>query len=159
MKKIYLLLGSNMGNSGERLVDAKHYLEQYCGRLLRSSSVYRTGAWGNEDQPDFLNQVLEMETGLQPGTLMEKILEIEELMGRVRTEKNAPRIIDIDILFYGHEIIRKPMLVIPHPAIQLRRFVLIPLQELVSDFVHPVFEKTIKTLLKECRDNLDVKKI
>jgi 2-amino-4-hydroxy-6-hydroxymethyldihydropteridine diphosphokinase len=90
---------------------------------------------------------------------MEKILFIEEQMGRIRTEKNAPRIIDIDILFFNKQIIKSKMLTIPHPFIQDRRFVLVPLNELSPLFKHPILNKTVRRLLKECPDLLDVKKI
>ena len=90
---------------------------------------------------------------------MNTILTIEKKMGRIRTSKNAPRIIDIDILFFNKEIIKTKMLTVPHPFIQERRFVLVPLNELSSRFIHPVLGKTVSQLLKDCPDKLDVKKI
>ena len=120
--------------------------------------MYTTAAWGNTNQPDFLNQVIVIYTKLQPNELMESILEIEKKLGRVRTIKNAPRTIDIDILFYEKEIINQKDLIIPHPLIQQRKFVLIPLNELSPLFFHPVLKKNISQLLKLCKDKLPVHK-
>ena len=99
--KIYLLLGSNIGASEQHLRKAVQLIEKKIGAVLRSSSLYRTAAWGKTDQPDFINQVIICETSLEPSASMHRILAIEEEMGRVRTQKNAPRIIDIDILPYS----------------------------------------------------------
>ena len=159
MNKTYLLLGSNMGDSQRQLVKATRLIEKKIGRVIRCSRIYCTAAWGKTDQPDFMNQVIVAETGLPAIRLMQEILLIEKQMGRVRTEKNAPRIIDIDILYYNKEIIRKKDLVVPHPAIQLRRFVLVPLNELAPNFIHPVWKKTNHQLLINCSDVLAVKKI
>ncbi len=128
------------------------------GRVIRSSGLYKTAAWGKTDQPDFLNQVIIAETNLSPSLAMQVILDIEEKMGRVRTEKNAPRIIDIDILYYNKSVIAEINLVIPHPALQSRKFVLVPLNELSPNFIHPVLKKTNHQLLLKCRDKLQVKK-
>ena len=147
-----------MGNSADQLRIAADQLQYRAGKILRSSSIYQTSAWGNENQPDFLNQVLEVQTLLSAKDLMQVILEIEKEMGRIRTEKNAPRIIDIDILFYGRDIIHQPDLVVPHPVLHIRMFVLVPLNQLIPGFIHPVLLKTVRRLLKECPDNLDVKK-
>jgi 2-amino-4-hydroxy-6-hydroxymethyldihydropteridine diphosphokinase len=158
MKKAYLLLGSNMGNSLEQLAAAIHHIEKKTGKLVRKSGLYATAAWGNPNQPDFLNQVIVIETDLTAATIMQNILSIEKMMGRLRTVKNAPRIIDIDILFFNKDIIKQPDLIIPHPEIQNRRFVLIPLNEISPLFKHPVFNKSIHQLLSECPDQLNVKK-
>ena len=159
MNKIYLLLGSNMGNSRQQLSRAIANIEKKIGLVKRRSGIYQTAAWGNTDQPDFLNQVIIIDTNLAAQLVMQSILLIETKMGRVRTEKNAPRIIDIDILFFNKEIINEKELVIPHPAIQLRRFVLVPLNELSPNFIHPLLKKTNHQLLGKCPDKLDVKKI
>lgn len=158
MNKAYLLLGSNMGNSKQQLLASIRQIETHIGKLIRQSALYTTAAWGNTDQADFLNQVLVVETFLAAPNLMQKILDIEEEMGRVRTVKNAARIIDIDILFFNDEIINEPHLVVPHPEIQNRRFVLVPLNELSPGLIHPVLNKTVHQLLLECPDQLDVKK-
>ena len=158
MNKIYLLLGSNMGNSQKQLNKAIMMIEKKIGNVLRRSGLYQTAAWGKTDQPDFLNQVVIAETTLTAAETMQAILKIESTMGRIRTKKNAPRIIDIDILFFNKAIINEKDLSIPHPAIHLRRFVLVPLNELSPNFIHPVFRKTNHQLLLKCPDKLDVKK-
>lgn len=158
MNKVYLLLGSNLSDPQQQLDLARKYLVNSVGSIERHSNLYQTAAWGKSDQPDFLNQVLIIKTVLYAREIMERIFEIEKKMGRIRTEKNAPRIIDIDILFYNNDIIQEKHLTIPHPAIQDRRFVLVPLNELSHAFVHPLLNKTIHELLLECPDKLDVKR-
>ncbi len=158
MNKTYLLLGSNMGNSQQQLLHAIKLIKKNIGKITRQSKLYATAAWGNTNQPDFLNQVIVVETKLSAAELIKTILSIEATMGRIRTKKNAPRIIDIDILFFNKEMIREKDLIIPHPEIQNRRFVLVPLNELVPGFKHPVLKKTIHQLLESCPDTLDVKK-
>ncbi|RYY66931.1 MAG: 2-amino-4-hydroxy-6-hydroxymethyldihydropteridine diphosphokinase [Chitinophagaceae bacterium] len=159
MNRIYLLLGSNLGNSKEQLLMAAQQLHQKIGPVIRESSLYQTAAWGYHDQPDFVNQVLLLRTSLDAEACISNILAIEKKMGRLRTTKNAPRIIDIDILYFNSDIIQLPHLQVPHPAIHQRRFVLIPLTELAADFIHPKLNKTNARLLAECSDELDVKKI
>jgi 2-amino-4-hydroxy-6-hydroxymethyldihydropteridine diphosphokinase len=158
MNKIYLLLGSNMGNSKASLSKAVVQIGKYIGKVIRKSGLYSTAAWGNTNQPDFLNQVIIVETKLSAPQTMQSILAIEEKMGRIRTIKNAPRIIDIDILFFNKEIINQPQLTVPHPQIQNRRFVLVPLNQLSPNFKHPLLNKTVHQLLINCRDKLNVKK-
>jgi 2-amino-4-hydroxy-6-hydroxymethyldihydropteridine diphosphokinase len=159
MNKAYLLTGGNEGDRYMNLRQAKTNIEHICGRLLRVSSLYETAPWGNTNQPDYLNQVLLIETNMSPDLLLTSILTIEEKGGRIRTVKNAPRTIDIDILFYNNLVLDKPGLRIPHPRIAERRFVLEPLNEISPGFVHPVLAKTIHQLLLECKDVLAVKKI
>src|SRR5580693_3951465 len=115
MNKAYLLTGGNMGDRTGKLLEAKKNIATYCGTILMESSLYETAAWGKAYQPDFLNQVLYLQTSLSAVALMKEILLIEEKMGRTRTEKYGSRTIDIDILFYNDEIIREPGLIIPHP--------------------------------------------
>jgi 2-amino-4-hydroxy-6-hydroxymethyldihydropteridine diphosphokinase len=158
MNKTYLLLGSNIGKSQQQLATAIQIIKKNIGKITRHSKLYVTAAWGNTDQPDFLNQVIIVETKLDALQTMKTILSIEKEMGRIRTVKNAPRVIDIDILFFNKEIIKQQNLVVPHPQIQNRRFVLIPLNELSPNFIHPVFQQSIHYLLKNCKDDLDVKK-
>jgi len=158
MNKTYLLLGSNMGNSQQQLSIAIKNITQKIGGVIRKSKLYTTAAWGNTNQPDFLNQVIVVETKHTALQTIKTILGIEEEMGRVRTKKNAPRIIDIDILFFNKQIIAENILSVPHPEIQNRRFVLIPLNELSPNFKHPVIKKTMHQLLVNCYDTLDVKK-
>jgi 2-amino-4-hydroxy-6-hydroxymethyldihydropteridine diphosphokinase len=159
MNKTSLLLGSNMGNSIEILSTAIEQIEEKIGSVLLGSDLYATAAWGNTSQPDFLNQVIEVATPLDAAETLEIILSIEKNMGRIRTIKNAPRIIDIDILFFNNEIINRSNLIVPHPEIQNRRFVLTPLNEIAPQMIHPVLNKTIEQLLSICPDQLAVKKI
>ena len=158
MNKLYLLSGSNLGNSKTQLAKAILQIEKLIGRVIRQSGLYSTAAWGNTKQPDFLNQVIIVETELTAIQTMQTILKIEKKMGRIRTIKNAPRIIDIDILFFNKEIIDQKDLIIPHPQIQNRRFVLVPLNQLSPNLKHPVLKKTVHQLLIHCPDNLNVKK-
>jgi len=158
MNKAYLLIGGNMGNRQEIFAVARGYVEQYCGLVIRSSSLYETAAWGKTDQPSFLNQALEIDTELHAKHLMTQVLEIEKFMGRERKEKYGPRVIDIDILLFNNEQYDLPFLKIPHPEMQNRRFALIPLAEIADDLQHPVLKKSIGQLLKECPDKLEVKK-
>jgi 2-amino-4-hydroxy-6-hydroxymethyldihydropteridine diphosphokinase len=158
MNNTYLLLGSNIGNSKASLAKAIAQIEKQIGTITRLSSLYTTAAWGNTKQPDFLNQVITVETELTAWQTMQTILNIEKKMGRIRTIKNAPRIIDIDILFFNKEIIEQEQLCIPHPQIQNRRFVLVPLNQLSPNLKHPLLKKTIHQLLLHCPDSLNVKK-
>ena len=159
MNKTYLLLGSNMGDSKKQLSKAISAIEKKIGSVIRRSGLYQTEAWGKTDQPDFLNQVVIAETNLTAAQTMQAILLIETAMGRIRTKKNAPRIIDIDILFFNKAIINEKDLSIPHPAIQLRRFVLVPLNQLSPNFIHPVTKTTVHHLLNICTDELAVTKL
>ena len=159
MNTIYLLLGTNVGNAINNLATAKRQIQQTIGSILRESSVYRTKAWGKINQSDFLNQVIIVTSIDSPDAIMSSILKIEKKMGRIRTIKYAPRIIDIDILFYNKKIITLSHLIIPHPLIQERKFVLTPLNELSPLFKHPAIGKTMHQLLKDCTDPLAVHKI
>ena len=159
MRTAHLLIGGNLGNRKENLSKAVSLINEQCGSLTRSSSIYETEAWGNTDQPSFLNQALEISTSLNARQLMRRVLKIEEEMGRVRKEKLGPRIIDIDILLFENEIHDLRFLKIPHPEMQNRRFVLVPLAEINSSLQHPVLKKTIAELLEKCPDNLEVKKL
>jgi 2-amino-4-hydroxy-6-hydroxymethyldihydropteridine diphosphokinase len=159
MNNAYLLTGGNMGNRLANLKQAALTIEKRCGKITMTSSIYETAAWGKEDQQDFLNQVLLLETDFAAQQLIGIILQIEREMGRSRKEKNEPRVIDIDILFYNDAIINDSNLIVPHPQLQNRRFVLEPLNEIASEFVHPIFGKTVHQLLLDCPDPLSVKKL
>lgn len=159
MNKTYLLTGSNIGDRSAFLLQAWELLAIHCGEISAASSFYETAAWGNTDQPSFLNQALELKTKLNARQLIRKILKIEKLMGRVRKEKYGPRNIDIDILLYTDEIHDNPFLKVPHPEMQNRRFALLPLAEIAPDIIHPVLKKSITELLYDCTDRLEVKKI
>ncbi|HYE55171.1 MAG TPA: 2-amino-4-hydroxy-6-hydroxymethyldihydropteridine diphosphokinase [Chitinophagaceae bacterium] len=157
MNQTYLLIGGNIGDRLKNLQSALEHLAQ-TGNIARRSSVYETAAWGNTDQPAFLNQVIELHTSLPPSDLLQSILKIERQMGRERKEKYDPRTIDIDILLYNDEVLKTDELTIPHPRMHLRRFVLAPLSELAASVLHPVFKKSIDELLLECPDTLTVNK-
>jgi len=159
MNRAYLLTGGNIGNRKAMLQKAIQLLNEYCGKVTAESSLYETAAWGKTDQSAFLNQALELETGLNARQLIRKILKVEKLMGRARKEKYGPRIIDIDILLFNDETHDIPFLKLPHPEMQNRRFVLVPLAEIAAGIIHPVVKKTIKQLLADCPDKLHVKKI
>lgn len=158
MNKVYLLLGSNQQDPQKQLRIAQRSIIRNIGRIQRQSAIYQTAAWGNTDQPDFLNQVIVVQTKLTAVQTMQTILQIEKEMGRLRTVKNAPRIIDIDILFFNKEIINTAELTVPHPQLQNRRFVLVPLNELSPNFRHPILKKNIHQLFIHCTDKLNVKK-
>jgi len=150
--RIFLLLGSNLGDRAANLARARRHLQTACGPILKASALYTTAAWGVTDQPDFLNQAILIESTLDPQALLETVLRIEQEIGRVRLQKWGARTIDIDILFFDETIIQTPGLVIPHPELQNRRFALVPLNEIDAALVHPVLNKTIQELLDLCPD-------
>lgn len=153
---VFLSTGSNRGNRLRQLAIARQWIEERIGAIEAASHVYQTQAWGMEEQGDFLNQVLKVRTTLSPESVLENIQGIEKKMGRVREEKWGSRLIDIDILFYDNRIIHTSTLIVPHPLIPNRRFVLAPLQEIAPDFRHPLLQKTISELLTETPDSLEV---
>ncbi|GEO03954.1 2-amino-4-hydroxy-6-hydroxymethyldihydropteridine diphosphokinase [Adhaeribacter aerolatus] len=156
MAVTYLLLGSNQGNREYFLNTATTALASRVGLVTQQSKIYETAAWGLEEQPAFLNQLLQISTALPPEELLTQINLIEKELGRERIIKWGARVIDIDILYYNHLILNLPELMIPHPRLQDRRFALMPLTELAPLFIHPVFRKTNQDLLKDCPDNLPV---
>ncbi len=151
MNHAYLLTGSNRENPLLQLSIAANKISQSVGSILQISSIYKTAPWGNTDQDLFYNQVMQIETKLEPQKLLEVILAIETNMGRVREKKWEPRIIDIDILFFEDRILTGE-LQIPHPLLHLRRFTLVPLKQIAPDLIHPVLGKSITFLLDECPD-------
>lgn len=156
---VYLLLGTNIGDRKAHLQKARKLIKETTGNIMKCSSLYETEPWGLKDQPPFYNQVVVIRTNRRPGELMKELLEIEREMGRVRTIRNAARIIDIDILFYGDDVIKEDSLQIPHKEIQNRRFALLPMHEIAPDLVHPVLQKPIHQLLQECPDPLGAKRL
>ncbi|HVK97848.1 MAG TPA: 2-amino-4-hydroxy-6-hydroxymethyldihydropteridine diphosphokinase [Flavisolibacter sp.] len=159
MNEAFLMIGGNLGERITNLQSARKEIEKRCGTIIKASSIYETAAWGIEEQSKFLNQALYIHTALSPSTLLSAILQIEEDLGRIRKKKYGPRIIDIDILFYNNEILELEELTIPHPEIQNRKFVLVPLTEINASFIHPVLNHSIDELLQMCTDTLDVYKI
>lgn len=147
-----------MGNREANLAAASAMIHLRSGSVLKHSSLYETAAWGLEDQPDFLNQVLLVVTALEPRKLLAELLQIEQELGRIRQQKNGPRTIDLDILLYNDEVIHEPGLQIPHPRMAYRRFVLAPLAEIAGKLIHPVSLKSIDQMLAECPDPLPVNK-
>lgn len=158
MHLAYLLIGSNLGDKTTYLKNAGSYIQQQCGQIVKQSSFYETEPWGFTEQPSFLNQALCIQTELAPAQLMHTLLQIESKMGRTRELKMGPRIIDLDILQIDQQILDTPLLQLPHPAMHLRRFALIPLEEIAPQLMHPQFNKTITQLLAECTDQTDVQK-
>ncbi|WP_256962471.1 2-amino-4-hydroxy-6-hydroxymethyldihydropteridine diphosphokinase [Sphingobacterium cellulitidis] len=150
-------MGANIGNPNKQLDDAKIEIEDRIGKITSSSSIYESEAWGVENQPVFLNQVIQVETELSANKVLNDILKIELLLGRIRGQRWGSRIIDIDILYYNSDIIHTDELQVPHPYIQERNFTLIPLVEIAADYIHPIFKKSNKELLEESTDILKVK--
>jgi len=156
MNQLFLITGGNIGDRKKNLENAAKLIRERIGAIKKSSKIYETEAWGVRDQPAFYNQVYLVETSLSPEKVLKSILKIEEEMGRKRTTKNAARIIDIDILFFNDQVVNEQNLVIPHPRIADRRFVLSPLNEIAPQMIHPVLKKTMAELLSLTADQLKV---
>jgi len=168
MKKIFLMLGGNIGDRLYYLSQCVELLRSNVGQIVAMSSVYESEPWGFNDPQWFLNQVVAIETNVSPIVLLEKTKEIEKQLGRVRTtrrggacprpyKKYQARTMDIDILLYGDIVINTPELVIPHPRINERLFVLKPMAEIAPDLLHPVLNRSIDYLAKKCTDLKQVK--
>lgn len=152
MNKVYIGLGSNLGDPRKNLEKARQFIDEIpLTRITRVSSLYSSRPWGVKDQPDFINQVVEIETGLPPGELLQKLLEIEKHMGRKRLVKWGPRVIDLDILLYGSLTISEEDLQVPHPFLTQREFVVVPLLELEPELALPD-----GTMLREKLEGLDL---
>lgn len=142
---VYLALGSNIGNRAANLKEAIASLAPQM-EVKAKSDVYETPPWGFADQGKFLNQVLRAETYLKPEQLLKHLKRLEVALGRKPSFQNGPRLIDIDILFYDDLVLYSPALMIPHPHMHERGFVLVPLMDIAPDFVHPVQKKSIREL-------------
>ena len=160
MSTVFLGIGTNLGDRESNLREAILKIEEHIGMVLKFSAVYETAPWGFDAENDFLNMAVMVETIYSPAELMEKIIGIESMLGRDRNQdRYSSRIIDIDILFYNDLIINEKGLKIPHPLLHERRFVLVPLNELAPDLIHPVKGKSISLLLEECRDRSEIIKL
>jgi 2-amino-4-hydroxy-6-hydroxymethyldihydropteridine diphosphokinase len=146
---VYLALGSNLG---DRLANLKQAIDSLTPQMevKAKSSVYETPPWGYEDQPKFLNQVVKAKTYLDPEPLLKHLKRLEVALGRQASFPNGPRLIDMDILFYDDLILNTSVLVIPHPRLQERGFVLLPLMELSPDLVHPLSKKSVREMVAQC---------
>lgn len=182
MKEVYILLGSNRGDRQHFISSAAEMIGDMVGKIVNISCLYESQPWGFEDPVPFLNQVAEVETLLAPADLLDRLLTIEVKLGRIRpfdgcgcgipsfvaAEKghgndNPPgysgRTIDLDILFYGQQLIFSEKLMIPHPRLHERRFTLVPLNEIAPGFIHPLLKRTISVLLRECADHTGVNRV
>ncbi|WP_374163370.1 2-amino-4-hydroxy-6-hydroxymethyldihydropteridine diphosphokinase [Arcticibacter sp. MXS-1] len=157
MHEVYLSLGSNQGNRAIFLHQALVLIEKEVGEVVRSSAIYQTASWGREDLPEFLNQVVLIRTALSAEEVLTSILSIEKRLGRERLEKWGARTLDIDILLFDDLIVNNRDLVIPHPLMHERRFVMAPLAEIAPELEHPVLATKIKFLLSQLSDGLFVK--
>ena len=157
MNIVFLQLGSNLGDRELLLREALVLINKKVGLVIDISKIYESTAWGVEKQTDYLNQIIKVETKLLASEVLSAILIIEEKLGRVRVKKWGERLIDIDILFYNNEIINTPSLCVPHKYMHKRMFVLVPLNEIAAEKIHPIYNKTIEFLMQECRDTELVK--
>jgi 2-amino-4-hydroxy-6-hydroxymethyldihydropteridine diphosphokinase len=153
-------LGGNLGDKQKVFSEARVRLNQQVGSITNQSAIYETEPWGFESEDIFWNQVLELSTALTPEEVLLQTQQIEQELGRIRKAiQYDSRIIDIDILFYGDQIIQTENLIVPHPRIQERKFALAPLNEIASELIHPVMKKSIQQMLEECTDPLKVEKV
>lgn len=159
MANVFLLLGSNLGDKIGQLTEARQQISRLIGPIVTASSIYKTAAWGEENQDDFLNQVVWVDTESQPYEVLNITQHIEKQAGRIRKERWGARTLDIDILLWDDKVVANPDLKIPHPGIPNRRFTLVPLAEIAPLLVHPILQKTIKSLLEDCTDNLPVERL
>ena len=153
-----LSLGSNVGDRLNYLTLSKTAIQNYIGSIQFSSNIYETEPWGIDNQDSYLNQVVAVQTDRTPNDLLDKIHLIERELGRIRRVHYGPRTIDIDILYYGERIIDIENLKIPHPHIQKRRFILVPLSEILPQMQHPLLKKTNQELLDMVKDEGKVTK-
>lgn len=160
--RVVTIFGSNSGDRFQLIEKASNLLSEKVGEIVLSSSDYETEPWGFESEDHFQNRVIVFDTILSPEEFLQASLDVENQLGRIRNSLGArytSRTIDIDILFFGTQIIHTPNLTVPHPRLEERNFVLTPLDEIMPEFVHPVLGKTMHALLNECRDTLEARRI
>ena len=151
--QLFILLGTNLGDRIQNLEIARNEIEIHIGKITKFSGISETAAWGITEQPNFLNQVLQISTDLKPNKILQIILKMEQKMGRIREQKWGARLIDIDILYFGNLKLNSKKLVIPHPFLNERRFTMAPLTEIDPNFIHPILQKTNIELLENCEDD------
>ena len=146
---VYLALGTNLG---DRLANLKQAISALTPQMevQTKSQVYETPPWGYEDQPKFLNQVIKAQTYLEPEALLKHLKRLEVALGRKASFQNGPRLIDIDLLFYDDLVLNQPALVLPHPRLHERGFVLLPLMDIAPDLMHPVYKKSVREMVAQC---------
>ncbi|HVA99549.1 MAG TPA: 2-amino-4-hydroxy-6-hydroxymethyldihydropteridine diphosphokinase [Bacteroidia bacterium] len=160
MNSVFIIIGGNLGNRFENIVTAEKILSENIGKIIFSSSIYESAPWGFQHEKYFLNKVVCIETQLSAYEVLSICLKTEKQLGRIRENSTiTARTIDIDILFFNDEIIQTENLIVPHPKLHLRKFVLAPLAEIAGDLLHPIFKKNIHTLLFESEDILEVKRL
>jgi len=159
MEGIFLLLGSNRGDKRVQIEGGLKSIETQIGNINKQSGIYKTEAWGYRNQDSFLNIAIEITTTKSAKEILDEIKEIEKSAGEKKRIKWGPRFLDIDILFYGDEIMNDANLVVPHPEIQNRNFALLPLLEIAPEFKHPLLLLSIKELYEVCNDRGSVKRL
>ncbi|MET0572134.1 MAG: 2-amino-4-hydroxy-6-hydroxymethyldihydropteridine diphosphokinase [Pedobacter agri] len=156
----YLLLGGNLGDRKANLHQAIKLITENIGEINAVSGIYETAAWGKTDQPAFLNQAVAVKTNFSAIEVLDKALDIEKKLGRVRKDKWGERLIDIDLILFDDAVIDiENKLQVPHPQMQFRKFVMAPLVEIAAEVMHPVLGKTISEIFKNITDDLEVNKL
>jgi 2-amino-4-hydroxy-6-hydroxymethyldihydropteridine diphosphokinase len=151
---VYIMLGGNEGKVDETFFETLQCIERLLGKVVKTSSIYQTQAWGPIPQADYLNMALMFQTTYSPLMVLQTLLKIESILGRKRKERYGPRTIDIDVIFYGNRKIKHPNLTIPHPELASRNFVLIPLNEIATNFCDPYNQLTVKQMLDNNQNDL-----
>ena len=162
MERCYVLFGSNMGDKDAIFAQACLLINNRCGCVVQVSAAYESEPWGFEAEEWFLNRVIVVETDKSPEELLQKLLDIERDLGRIRHPEihtYISRTADLDLLYYGHRVINTDMLTVPHPRLHLRRFALVPMCEVAPEWVHPVFGLTQQELLQQCPDECVVREM